>query len=111
MGVVLLKPSPSLLLLRDAFHCLASGVHHLQRDGYQVSTALLAAYSGVSVAYANELRERILALPDSADFWPNVIDHLLERLRQARQEEVLLEPLEVLEQLAGRLHAAETLVL
>ena len=111
MNMVLLKPPPSLLLLREAFHCLAEGVQRMNREGHPVTAELQTAYAVTSAAYAQQLRERIVSLPERPDFWPEIIDHVVKRLRQSTEEDVLLDPLDVLEQLAARLEAVEALVL
>jgi hypothetical protein len=111
MSVVLLKPSPSILVLADAFHCLATGVSLLQDKNLGVTPDLIEAYAVVTVTYAHALRDRISALPGSSAAWPAITDHLLHRLRQARDEDLLLDPREVLDQLAGRLLSLEPLVL
>lgn len=111
MSVVLLKPSPSILVLADAFHCLATGVSRLQNKNLGVTLDLVDAYAVVTATYARALRDRISALPESSTAWPQIIDHLLERLRQARDEDLLLDPLDILDQLAGRLRSLEPLVL
>jgi hypothetical protein len=111
MPVTLLRPSPSILVLADAFHCLATGVRQLQDRNLGVTSDLLDAYAALTATYARALRDRISALPDSSAAWPDIIDHLVERLRQAREEDILLDPLDVLDQLAGRLLSLERLVL
>jgi hypothetical protein len=98
-------------LLADAFHTMATGVRQLQAENLGVTADLLSAYAAVTTTYAHALRDRIAALPDSSNAWPDIIDHLIGRLRQAREEELLLDPLEVLDQLAGRLQALEDIVL
>jgi len=43
MSVVLLKPSPSILVLADAFHCLATGASRLQDKNLGVTLDLVDA--------------------------------------------------------------------
>ena len=50
-------------------------------------------------------------MPEHAAAWPDIIDHLVTRLRQALTEDILLEPMEVLDQLAGRFELVEQLVI
>lgn len=90
---------------------MATGVRQLQERNLGVTAELVSAYAAVTTTYANALRDRIAALPDSSTAWPDIIDHLIGRLRQAREEYVLLDPLDVLDQLAGRLQALEEIVL
>ena len=111
MTVVLIKPSASLLVLADTFHRLATGIVQLERGKQPVSPELLDAYAAVTCAYAAALRDRVTAIPDGSPAWPDIVDHLLMRLWQSRREEILLDPLEVLDQLAGQLQALEPVVL
>jgi hypothetical protein len=37
MSVILLRPSPSILVLADSFHCLATGVRQLQDKNLSVT--------------------------------------------------------------------------
>ncbi|MBV9579921.1 MAG: hypothetical protein JO057_15130 [Chloroflexi bacterium] len=43
------------------------------------------------------------AMPEASEAWPEILEHLLRRLRQAHTEPVLLEPIDVMEQLAARI--------
>jgi hypothetical protein len=106
-----MKPSRALLVLAETLHGLTTGVARLQADNHAVTTELLDAYSAVTCAYAAALRDRVSAIPEGSPAWPDVIDHLVQRLRQAREEDLLLEPLDVLDQLAGRPQALEPVVL
>ena len=64
----------------------------MKREGHPVTTELQTAYAVTSAAYAQQLRQRIVALPESPDFWPEIIDHLLKRLRQSTEEDMLVNP-------------------
>jgi hypothetical protein len=47
------------------------------------------------------LREELARLPETSQVWLDVVDHLLERLRQVRCREIQLDAVEI----AGQLHA------
>ena len=51
------------------------------------------------------------AMPEASEAWPEILEHLLRRLRQAHTEPVLLEPIDVMEQLAARIQHLEEIVL
>jgi hypothetical protein len=111
MTVVLMKPPAGLLVLADTFLRLATGVVQLQQAEHAITPELREAYAAVTCAYAAALRDRVSAIPERSPAWPEVIDHLVMRLHQSREEDILLHPLDVLDQLAGRLLALEPLVL
>lgn len=59
MSVVLLRPSPSLLVLADTSHTLATGVRDLHERNLGVTAELVSAYAAVTTTYAQALRDRI----------------------------------------------------
>jgi hypothetical protein len=107
----LLRPSASLLVVSAAFHTLAQGVTELRARNVGVGDELVSAYASVAEVYAGALLDRAAALPDTSDAWPDILDHLLRRLRQARTEAVLLDPIDVLDQIAGNIQQLEEIVL
>ena len=110
MSITLLRPS-SLLVLSGAFHTLARGVSELRAQNLGVGDDLIDAYAGLVEVYVDALLDRVAAMPHTSEAWPEILEHLLRRLRQARTEAVLLEPIDVLEQLAGRIQQLEEIVL
>ena len=70
---------------------------------------LVDVYAVVTATYARALRDRISALPESSTAWPQIIDHLLERLHQAREGDLLFDPFDIFDQLAGRPRSLEPL--
>ncbi|HEY2593542.1 MAG TPA: hypothetical protein VGK33_06555 [Chloroflexota bacterium] len=76
-----------------------------------VGDDLVAAYASVAEVYAGALLDRAAALPDISDAWSDILDHLLRRLHQARAEAILLDPIDVLDQIAGNLQQLEEIVL
>jgi hypothetical protein len=76
-----------------------------------VADELVSAFASVAEVYAGALLDRAAALHDTSDAWPDILDHLLRRLRQARTEAVLLDPIDVLDQIAGNVQQLEEIVL
>ncbi|MBV9596683.1 MAG: hypothetical protein JOZ87_07455 [Chloroflexi bacterium] len=111
MSITLLRPSPSLLVLSAAFHTLARGVVELRAQDLGIADDLIDAYAGFVEVYAHALLDRVAAMPETSEAWPEILEHLLRRLRQARTESVLLEPIDVMEQLAARIQHLEEIVL
>ncbi|MBV9597625.1 MAG: hypothetical protein JOZ87_12265 [Chloroflexi bacterium] len=111
MSITLLRPSPSLLVLSGAFHTLARGVGEVRAQSLGVDDDLIHGHAGLIDAYADALLDRAAAMPEASDAWPEILEHLLRRLRQARTEPVLLEPVDVLAQLSARMQHLEEIVL
>jgi hypothetical protein len=65
----------------------------------------------VAEVYAGALLDRAAAIPNTSDAWPDILDHLLRRLRQARSEPVLLDPVDILDQIAGHIEHLEEIVM
>jgi hypothetical protein len=109
-SVVLLDPQRPLAFLQDACSALAEAVTDVpalsdSRD------ELAVVYAETVGAYARLLREEMSRMPETSQVWLNIIDHLLERLRQVRAREITLDLVEIADQLNGRLHEATTLLL
>src|SRR5438874_1447853 len=64
---------------------------------------LTAVYAEVVCAYARIVRPEFALLPEGSEVWPRVIDHLLERVRQARAGEISLDLPDIAEQLQARI--------
>jgi hypothetical protein len=94
---VVLGPGGALAFLRDACRALGEAVD--ERGG--ADPELEVVYAELVACYARVLRPEIVRLPEGSVAWSAIIDHLLDRLSQARRREVTLGVVEV----AGRLHA------
>ncbi len=66
---------------------------------------LAVVYAETVCAYARVLCPVVVRLPEGSSAWPNIIDHLVERLRQARAGEITLDLTEIAAQLHGRLQS------
>ena len=100
--VVVLDPGRPLGFLEDACAALAEAVSEM-RDGAPGSEELAVVYGEVVGAYARLLREELSRMPETSPAGLNIVDHLLERLRQVRSRECTIEVAEIADQLHGRL--------
>ncbi|MGH7747099.1 MAG: hypothetical protein ACREQ5_20440, partial [Candidatus Dormibacteria bacterium] len=65
-------------------------------------------YAETVGAYARLLWEEMRRMPEGSQAWLDIVDHLLERLRQVRAREITLDVLEIAGQLHLRLQEATT---
>jgi hypothetical protein len=100
--VIVLHPNEALSFVADACAALADIVNeiHVSRPG---DTELTNVYTEMVRAYAHLLRPALADQPDMKTRLA-VIDHLLDRLHQAQQGEILTPVLDV----TDRLHAELT---
>ncbi len=100
--VVQYRPGEPLAFLADVCGALADAIPDTD-VGDPDRAELTAVYAEVVCAYARIVRPEFALLPEGSDVWPRVIDHLLERVRQARAGEISLDLTDIAEQLHARI--------
>jgi hypothetical protein len=98
---VVLRPGRALAFLADACDAAADQV----AEGGDDDPELVVVYAELVASYARVLRPEVTKLPEGSVAWPSVVDHLLERLGQARRGEITLPLVEIADRLHGELHA------
>lgn len=100
--VVFLNPRQPLAFLASACAALAEALEDTVALGPN-RDELAAVYAEVVGAYARLLRAEVARMPEMSRVWFDVVDHLLGRLKQVRDREILLDHVEVASQLHARL--------
>ena len=101
--VVVLRPDDPASFLADACAAAAEAVNEV-RVWQQGDANLVELYGELVFAYAR-LRRADIARSDHATVRLAVIDHLVERLAQARNGEITTRALEIADRLHGELTA------
>ncbi len=103
--VVLLDPQRPLAFLENACATLAE----VLEDTPPLSPtrdAVALVYAEVVGAYARLVREELSRVPEMSPVWFHVVDHLLERMRQVRAQEIAIDAAEIASQLHARVREA-----
>lgn len=100
--VVVLRSDDPLAFVADACAALADAVNEV-RAVRRSDRELVESYAELVLAYSRLVRARLTADPQVTTQM-NILDHLEERLRQARAGEIALPVLDVVD----RLHAETT---
>jgi hypothetical protein len=99
--VVVLRTDDGISFVADACAALADAVNEL-RVVRTPDTDLVDAYAELVVAYSRLVRRQLADDPTGV-VRVNIIDHLLERLRQARAGEDTLPIVDLVDRLHGEL--------
>lgn len=102
--MVVLRADDAVGFVADACAALADAVNEV-RLSRSTDTGLVDTYAEMVVAYSRLLRRQWAEYPDhrSAVVRVNVVDHLVERLRQARDGEITVPVVDVIDRLHGEL--------
>lgn len=99
--VVVLNPADPFAFVADACGALAAAVNEV-RPWSPSDTGLVDVYAEMVVAYANLVRP-LIAESSSATARLAIIDHLVDRLRQAQAGDVEVRVADVVDRLHGEL--------